>query len=459
MSAPYSIQDCRVLVIDDEPHIGTVLVQLFELEGIKAIASTEPKGIAKLLDKDWVGMVISDVNMPQLDGISLMQQIHQQDPDLPVVLLTGVGDIAMAVHALKQGAYDFLEKPFNNEHILDVVKRALEKRALTLENRQLKKELESQSLPGPRILGHSVGINRMRHILEQVIDTPADVLIEGETGTGKELVARYLHDHSRRNQANFVAINCGAIPENLIESELFGAEAGAFTGVDKLRIGKFEYANGGTLFLDEIESTPLSLQVKLLRVLEDRKVVRLGANKAIDLDIRVIAATKVDLKKLCDTGKFRQDLLYRLNLVTVPIPALRERREDVPLLFLHFARVASARYHKALIALNAQHNALLTAYDWPGNVRELRNLAERYVLLGAEAAFAGSLGNTPRLHSSMSLLQRVEFFERVLIEEALSHNKGSIKLTMEQLELPRKTLYDKMRKYDLDRKQYLTAED
>ncbi|MGL5471741.1 MAG: sigma-54 interaction domain-containing protein, partial [Shewanella sp.] len=297
------------------------------------------------------------------------------------------------------------------------------------------------------------------HILEQVIDTPADVLIEGETGTGKELVARYLHDHSRRNQANFVAINCGAIPENLIESELFGAEAGAFTGVDKLRIGKFEYANGGTLFLDEIESTPLSLQVKLLRVLEDRKVVRLGANKAIDLDIRVIAATKVDLKKLCDTGKFRQDLLYRLNLVTVPIPALRERREDVPLLFLHFARVASARYHKALIALNAQHNALLTAYDWPGNVRELRNLAERYVLLGAEAAFAGSLGNTPRLHSSMSLLQRVEFFERVLIEEALSHNKGSIKLTMEQLELPRKTLYDKMRKYDLDRKQYLTAED
>ncbi|MGL4612880.1 MAG: sigma-54-dependent transcriptional regulator [Shewanella sp.] len=459
MSAPYSIQDCRVLVIDDEPHIGTVLVQLFELEGIKAIASTEPKGIAKLLDKDWAGMVISDVNMPQLDGIRLMQQIHQRDPDLPVVLLTGVGDIAMAVHALKQGAYDFLEKPFNNEHILDVVKRALEKRALTLENRQLKKELESQSLPGPRILGHSVGINRMRHILEQVIDTPADVLIEGETGTGKELVARYLHDHSRRNQANFVAINCGAIPENLIESELFGAEAGAFTGIDKLRIGKFEYANGGTLFLDEIESTPLSLQVKLLRVLEDRKVVRLGANKAIDLDIRVIAATKVDLKKLCDTGQFRQDLLYRLNLVTVPIPALRERREDVPLLFLHFARVASARYHKALIALNAQHNALLTAYDWPGNVRELRNLAERYVLLGAEAAFAGSLGNTPRLHSSMSLLQRVEFFERVLIEEALSHNKGSIKLTMEQLELPRKTLYDKMRKYDLDRKQYLTAED
>lgn len=459
MSVPNSIQDYSVLIIDDEPHIGTVLVQLFELEGIKALATTEPKGIAKHLHKDWAGMVISDVNMPQLDGISLMQQIRLQDPDLPVVLLTGFGDIAMAVNALKQGAYDFLEKPFNNEHILDVVKRALDKRGLTLENRKLKKDLESQSVPGPRILGNSVGINRMRHIIDQVIDTPADVLIEGETGTGKELVARYLHDHSSRSQANFVAINCGAIPENLIESELFGAEAGAFTGVDKMRIGKFEYANGGTLFLDEIESTPLSLQVKLLRVLEDRKVERLGSNKSISLDIRVIAATKVDLKSLCDTGEFRQDLLYRLNLVTVPIPPLRDRREDIPLLFLHFARVASARYHKALIALNAEQNAILTSHDWPGNVRELRNLAERFVLLGGEAAFAGTLGNTPSLHSSMSLLQRVEFFERVLIEEALSHNKGSIKQTMEQLELPRKTLYDKMRKYDLDRKQYINSED
>lgn len=451
----HNIQDYAVLIVDDEPHIGTVLVQLFELEGLKAISSTDPKDIARFLTKDWHGVVISDVNMPQLDGLKLMQQIRYQDPDIPVVLLTGFGDIAMAVNALKQGAYDFLEKPFNNEHILDVVKRALEKRSLTLENRKLKKELESQSVPGPRILGHSPGINQMRHIIEQVIDTPADVMIEGETGTGKELVARYLHDHSYRNQANFVAINCGAIPENLIESELFGAEAGAFTGVDKTRQGKFEYANGGTLFLDEIESTPLSLQVKLLRVLEDRKVERLGSNKTISLDIRVIAATKVDLKKLCETGEFRQDLLYRLNLVTVVIPPLRERREDIPLLFLHFARVASARYHKALIPLNTEQNSLLSSHEWPGNVRELRNLAERYVLLGGEAAFAGTIGNSAGLHSSMSLQQRVEFFERVLIEEALSHNKGSIKLTMEQLELPRKTLYDKMRKYDLDRKHYL----
>ncbi|MCE9686782.1 sigma-54 dependent transcriptional regulator [Shewanella sp. AS16] len=458
MSVPKNIQDHAVLIVDDEAHIGTVLVQLFELEGISAIACTDPRGLANSLDRHWPGVVLSDVNMPYLDGIGLMQQLHHQDADLPVILLTGVGDIAMAVKALKQGAYDFIEKPFNNEHILDVVKRALEKRSLTLENRQLKKELESQSLPGPRILGNSPGINRMRNILDSVLDTPADVLIEGETGTGKELVARYLHDHSQRSRANFVAINCGAIPENLIESELFGADPGAFTGMDKTRIGKFEYANGGTLFLDEIESTPLSLQVKLLRVLEDRKLQRLGSNKSIALDIRVVAATKVDLKQLCDKGEFRQDLYYRLNLVTVAIPPLRDRREDIPLLFLHFARVASARYHRALIALNAEQNAVLTAHDWPGNVRELRNLAERFVLLGAEAAFAGPL-TTQGLHTGMSLQQRVEFFERMLIEDALSHNKGSIKLTMEQLELPRKTLYDKMRKYELDRKQYLTADE
>ncbi len=254
--SPESLEQYKVIIVDDEPLIGSALVQLFELEGIPAFATSEPKSIIERIDINWPGVLISDVNMPELNGISLMQSLIKQDNDLPIILLTGFGDIAMAVNALKQGAYDFLEKPFNNEYMLDVVKRALEKRALTLENRTLKQELESISLPGPRILGHSPGIKQMKHILHQVLDMPADVLIEGETGTGKELVARYLHDHSVRNQANFVAINCGAIPETIIESELFGAEAGAFTGADKTRIGKFEYANGGTLFLDEIESTP-----------------------------------------------------------------------------------------------------------------------------------------------------------------------------------------------------------
>ncbi|WP_282110584.1 sigma-54-dependent transcriptional regulator [Shewanella algicola] len=455
MTQIQDINDYQVIIVDDEPHIGTVLQQLFKLENISALAITDPHTIVRHITPNWPGIIISDVNMPQLDGLSLLQLLKQQDNDLPVVLLTGFGDIAMAVDALKKGAYDFIEKPFNNEHILDVTKRALDKRTLTLENRKLKRELESHTAPGPRILGRSPGVMKMRHLIDQVLDTPADIMIEGETGVGKELVARYLHDHSYRNKANFVAINCGAIPENLIESELFGAESGAFTGIDKRRIGKFEYANGGTLFLDEIESTPMSLQVKLLRVLEDRKVERLGSNTPINLDIRVIAATKLNLQQLCEQGQFRQDLLYRLNLVTIAIPPLRERLEDIPVLFLHFARIASTRYHKALIALTAQQTMVLTSHDWPGNVRELRNLAERYVLLGAEAAFAGNLDNHTTMHTSMSLQQRVEFFERLLIEDALNHNKGSIKLTMEHLELPRKTLYDKMRKYDLDRKQFI----
>ena len=295
----------------------------------------------------------------------------------------------------------------------------------------------------------------MRNILNQVMDAPADIMIDGETGTGKELVARYLHDHSIRKDSNFVALNCGAIPENIIESELFGAEKGAYTGADKKRIGKFEYANGGTLFLDEIESTPMSLQVKLLRVLEERKVVRLGANEGVELDVRVIAATKVDLLELCEQGLFREDLYYRLNLVKVDIPPLRERIEDVPLLFLHFARIASARYKKELIPLSQEHKTQLLSYGWPGNVRELRNLAERYILLGEAAAFNFNKNTSSNsMLSSMGLTQRVEFFEKFLIEEALASNEGCIKDTMEELNLARKTLYDKMKKYELERTTY-----
>ncbi|MCW8833588.1 MAG: sigma-54 dependent transcriptional regulator, partial [Colwellia sp.] len=300
----------------------------------------------------------------------------------------------------------------------------------------------------------SPSITHMRNMLNQVMDAPADVMIDGETGCGKELVARYLHDHSIRKDKNFVALNCGAIPENIIESELFGAESGAYTGADKRRIGKFEHANGGTIFLDEIESTPMSLQVKLLRVLEERKVVRLGSNTSVDLDVRIIAATKVDLLALCDQGHFRHDLYYRLNLVKIDIPPLRERIEDVPLLFLHFARIASARYHRELIPLSQEHKARLISHDWPGNVRELRNLAERFVLLGEFAAFneQGSAGSENT--ANMSLHERVEFFERSLIEEALNNNNGSIKGTMDELMLARKTLYDKMKKYDLARKEF-----
>jgi two-component system C4-dicarboxylate transport response regulator DctD len=444
-----------VFVIDDEEHIRRAIEQLFELQGFKVQSFADAHQLLNQLSDGWPGVIISDINMPKVDGHQLMGDIKRIDPDIPTILLTGFGDISMAVKAMRNGAYDFIEKPFNNDDLVDTVKRALDKRVLILENRQLKKEIETHCLPGPRILGNSPSIIQMRNILNQVMDAPADIMIDGETGTGKELVARYLHDHSIRRECNFVALNCGAIPENIIESELFGAEQGAYTGADKKRIGKFEYANGGTLFLDEIESTPMALQIKLLRVLEERKVVRLGANEGIELDVRVIAATKVDLLEMCSKGLFREDLYYRLNLVKVDIPPLRERIEDVPLLFLHFARVASARYKKELIPLSQEQKTQLLSYEWPGNVRELRNLAERYILLGETAAFnLKTSTNTSNIHSGMGLTQRVEFFEKFLIEEALANNEGSIKDTMEELRLARKTLYDKMKKYDLERKSY-----
>lgn len=444
-----------VFIIDDDVHICAAIEQMLELQGFNVQSFNDASLLLSKIDKQWPGIIISDINMPIMDGHQLMRKAHIIDNDLPIILLTGFGDISMAVTAMRKGAYDFIEKPFNNEHLLDTVNRALDKRALVLENRHLKKELETHSSPGPRILGNAQSIVHMRNMLNQVMDAPADVMIDGETGTGKELVARYLHDHSIRKDNNFVALNCGAIPENIIESELFGAESGAYTGADKRRIGKFEYANGGTIFLDEIESTPMSLQVKLLRVLEERKVVRLGSNTSIELDIRIIAATKVDLLALCEQGVFRHDLYYRLNLVTIEIPPLRNRIEDIPLLFLHFSRVASARYHRELIPLSQEHKARLISHHWPGNVRELRNLAERYVLLGSAAAF-NQQGTTDEGKSSMSLPERVEFFESSLIEEALTNNNGSIKNTMDELMLARKTLYDKMKKYGLARDKFIT---
>lgn len=442
-----------VYIVDDEKHIRSAIEQLLELENYEVRSFVSAKELLANIEQGCPDVIISDINMPVMDGHQLMANIFQIDRELPIILLTGFGDISMAVNAIKNGAYDFIEKPFNNEHLIDRVKRAIDKRTLTLENRALKKQLETHASPGPRILGNSPVIVKMRNILDSIMDAPADIMLNGETGTGKELVARYLHDHSIRKDHNFVALNCGAIPENIIESELFGAESGAFTGADKRRIGKFEYANGGTIFLDEIESTPMSLQVKLLRVLEDRQVVRLGSNHSIPLDIRVIAATKIDLLALCDQGEFRHDLYFRLNLVDVNIPPLRERKEDIPLLFLHFARIASTRYSRELIPLSQQNRTILLSNDWLGNVRELRNLAERYVLLGEDAAFETHQDNSTTLHSNMGLSERVGFFEKTLIQDALHTTNGCIKDTMEMLSLPRKTLYDKMKKYDLQRKE------
>ena len=336
----------RVILIDDEESVRMAISQTLELEDFEVSAFASAQGVIDQLSIDWPGIIVSDINLPGMSGLELFEAVKKIDKEIPFILITGHGDISMAVNAIRDGAYDFIAKPFSNTDFLEVVRRATEKRRLTIENRQLRLELVAQNAPGPRIVGNTPGIHRLRQVLLQVADTGADILIQGETGTGKELVARFIHEHSLRRGKAFVAINCGAVPDSIMESELFGHEKGAFTDAKTQRIGKLEHANGGTLFLDEIESMPMSMQIRLLRVLEERRLERLGSNTGIDLDLRILAATKVDLKHLSESGTFREDLYYRLNVVRVDIPPLRDRKDDIPLLWQHFSLVATAQYKR-----------------------------------------------------------------------------------------------------------------
>ncbi len=440
-----------VFFIDDESDIRIAIEQSFELEEISALffASAEDAMLA-IKQHGMPKVVISDICLPGLSGENLLSTVLNQDSDVPVILITGHGDISMAVNALRNGAYDFIEKPFAIDRLIDTTNRAIEKRQLTLENQELKRSLKASQTLGPRIIGDTQSIQSLRDTISHIADTNADILLFGETGTGKELFARSIHEQSSRREANFVAINCGAVPENLIESELYGHEKGAFTGADATRIGKFEHAQGGTLFLDEIESMPMQAQIRLLRVLQERVIERVGSNTLIPVDIRVIAATKVDLKQAAASGEFREDLYYRLNVVTLDLPPLRQGKEDIPALFHHFLLVAAARYGKAANALPEADLQTLMSHDWPGNVRELRNSAERFVLLGN----LGHLNPTQPIADSIPLATQVAEFEKTLIEQALASNHGKINETLDTLQLARKTLYDKMQKYGIEKERY-----
>lgn len=443
---------CDVFFIDDEADIRIAIAQSFELADLTArLFSSAEEALLAAKAYGLPLVVVSDICLPGLSGQSLLNSIHHQDAEVPVILITGHGDISMAVQAMHDGAYDFIEKPFATERLIETIHRAIEKRHLTLENQQLKRSLKASQTLGPRIIGNTGNIQALRDTITHVADTQADILLFGETGTGKELVARSLHEQSSRRELNFVALNCGAVPENLIESELYGHEKGAFTGAETKRIGKFEHAQGGTLFLDEIESMPMQAQIRLLRVLQERVIERVGSNTLIPLDIRVIAATKVDLKQAAQAGTFRQDLYYRLNIVTLDIPPLRQRKEDIPALFHHFLLVAAARYGKAATALSQPEMQRLISHDWPGNVRELRNAAERYVLLGKLAQLGDS---EPSQKLPTHLVEQVAEFEKSVIEQALIECGGRINETMERLNVPRKTLYDKMQRYGLDKELY-----
>jgi two-component system C4-dicarboxylate transport response regulator DctD len=437
----------QVVLIDDDPHLRQALSQTLDLAGLKVLTLAEANGLAGRIERDWPGVVVSDIRMPGMDGLELLSQLHGQDPELPVLLITGHGDVPLAVQAMRAGAYDFLEKPFASDALLDSVRRALALRRLVLDNRSLRLALSDRQQLSTRLVGQSAPMLRLREQIGALAATRADVLILGETGAGKEVVARALHDLSNRRSGPFVAINAGALAESVVESELFGHEPGAFTGAQKRRIGKFEFANGGTLFLDEIESMSLDVQVKLLRLLQERVVERMGANQQIKLDIRVIAATKEDLRQAADQGRFRADLYYRLNVAPLRIPPLRERGEDPLMLFQHFADAASMRHGLPRHELQPGQRALLLRHSWPGNVRELQNAAERFAL-GLELALEGDeLPAMPATSGSLS--EQVESFERALISAELTRPHSSVRSLAEALGLPRKTLHDKLRKHGL----------
>jgi two-component system C4-dicarboxylate transport response regulator DctD len=440
----------QVVLIDDDPHLRQALSQTLDLAGLKVCALSEALGLASRIERDWPGVVVSDIRMPGLDGLQLLEQLHAQDAELPVLLITGHGDVPLAVQAMRAGAYDFLEKPFASDALLDSVRRALALRRLVLDNRSLRMALSDRQQLSARLVGQSAPMARLREQIGALAATKADVLILGETGAGKEVVARALHDLSARRSGPFVAINAGALAESVVESELFGHEPGAFTGAQKRRIGKFEFANGGTLFLDEIESMSMDVQVKLLRLLQERVLERLGGNQQIRLDIRVIAATKEDLRQAADQGRFRADLYYRLNVASLRIPPLRERGEDVLMLFQHYADAAAERHGLPARELQPGQRALLLRHAWPGNVRELQNAAERFAL-GLELELDSGEPGPAQLSvaSDGGLSDQVEQFEKTLIAAEMARPHSSVRSLAEALGIPRKTLHDKLRKHGL----------
>jgi two-component system, NtrC family, C4-dicarboxylate transport response regulator DctD len=439
-------ESLTVLLVEDDNAVRAASIQTLQIAGIEAKGFGVAEAVRDLLHPEFPGVIVTDVRLPGMDGLALLEQAMRIDPKLPVVLMTGHGDISMAVEAMRIGAYDFIEKPFATDRLVNSVQRALERRSLTLEVETLRRKLSDREGIEAMMLGQSAAIQEVRRVILQVADTSADVLILGETGTGKELVARCLHQFSRRRDHNFVAINCGAMPETMFESEVFGHESGAFTGASRQRIGRLEYAHGGTLLLDEIESMPLSLQVKLLRALQEHTIERLGSNREIPIDARIVAATKDDLGELSRQQKFRSDLYYRLNVVSVELPPLRDRREDVPLLFEHFVLKAATRYHRDAPVLSETQRRQLMAYNWPGNVRELRNVAERFVL-GVHGTNLDLIKDGPS--ETASFTEQVDAFERAILSEAMSRHEGNIAAVSDNLKLPRKTLYDKLKRFNL----------
>jgi DNA-binding NtrC family response regulator len=446
---PPSPDALTVLVVDDEPSNLSSIEKIFQKDGMRVLTAPSARAALDLLRAHRVDVVLTDLMMPAVSGLELLRAIRQAAPDVEVVLMTAYGTVETAVQAMREGAYDFVEKPLKRMTIVKTVRKAAERRTLTLENRQLKQELNV--LTGREIVGTSPALRRVLDIVLQAAPSSATVLVLGESGTGKELLARFIHQHSARASAPFVAVNCSAIPETILEAELFGHERGAFTGAHARREGRFARADGGTLFLDEIGELSPSVQVKLLRVLQEGEYEPVGGD-TVRADVRVVAATNKDLRAEVAAGRFREDLYYRLNVIAITAPPLRTRREDIPLLVDHFLGVYCKKNNKARLGVSKEVTDKLMDYSWPGNVRELENVIERAVVLcRADRLTLDDLPETirdaePAEPSSItfSVGTPLDEVERRLIRETLRHAKGDKSVAAQLLGISTRTIYRKL---------------
>jgi DNA-binding NtrC family response regulator len=445
----------KVLVVDDEKPVRDAVRMILKYESIPSAEASVARRALELVDGDpEIGVVLCDVKMPGMDGLELLEAIKARKPALPVVMMSGHGTIETAVEATRKGAFDFIEKPLGRERLLVTLRNAAKSESLRRANESLREALAGRY----QILGDSPAITALRETIKRVAPTEARVLITGENGTGKELVARNLHILSNRHLNPFVDVNCAAIPKELIESELFGHEKGSFTGADRQKIGTFEQAHGGTIFLDEIGDMDLAAQAKVLRVLEESRIQRVGGTASIPIDVRVIAATNKDLEKEVAANAFRDDLYYRLNVIPIRVPPLRERTDDIPEIFQRYFVEYARRYQRPSLKVEPEVFDALKRLPWPGNVRELRNFAERLALLAPDqsvtAETLAALGTTPETSTdALFSLDNFEAFknaaEKAYLERKLAEAGWNIKQTAERLGMQRSNLYKKIERYAL----------
>lgn len=461
----------RILIADDEDSMRFLVREVMMREGFEVDTAANGEEALQMVRERDFDLVVMDVKMPKMDGLEALREMKRIRPDLIVVMVTAFGTSQVALDAIRQGAYDYFNKPFELDEMRIVVRRALEKQALLRKISSLEHRLRDR-FSFDRIIGQSRAMRDVYEIIEKVITNDVTVLILGESGTGKELVAQAIHYHSARKSKPFVSVNCAAIPETLLESELFGHEKGAFTGAIAMKPGKFEAANGGSIFLDEIGDMPMTLQSKLLRVLQEREITRVGGTKSIKIDIRVITATNQRLSKLVESRSFREDLYFRLNVLPVHLPPLRERREDIPLLVSHFLAVYNPRMNKNVQSLTKEAMSTLMDYSWPGNVRELENVIQRAMILASGPAI--EVQDLPELTGrlapavleqdaaneeaviqdfSVPLQQKIdrmcEELEKKVIRAALQKSSFHRQDTADLLGISRKSLHNKMVKYHL----------